>query len=329
MSNTPTAEDGSIELDGASYFPVHLESLRRDITPDFDLYIRPGDQDTALLYCQQGATFDRALRLRLSQNKVENLYIRKDQQKVYQRHLAAQLPGILRDDGLSAERKSAILYDSAQAVMEEVLDGTLTRSGVKQGKEIVQHTVNFMTSSEFVLGHLLRKMTADYYLYTHSVNVVAYSVALAQRAGYQDKATLRELAHGALLHDVGEFRTNDELRKKTKPLNNEEWEKIHNHPREGIRLLSRVGTLGEIAMDVVLHHHEKLDGSGYPDGLKDLEISPWVRIVTIADIFDALTTERHHQKPRTSFEALKIMTNEMKEELDPDLFRHFVMMMTG
>ena len=329
MTDNSLQGDGSIIIDGEHYLPVHLESFRRDVNPEFDLYIRPGDQDKALLYCQQGTKFDRELRIRLSRNKVENLYIRKGDQKRYLRHLADQLPRILSDEGLAAERKCAILYDSAQAVMEEVFEGNLTRSGVEQGKDIVKLTIEFMSSDEFVLSQLLRKMSADYYLYTHSINVVAYSVALAQKAGYSDKATLRELAHGALLHDVAEYGRDAKLEQKDDILSELEWGEVRDHPRKGVEMLSQAGNLGEIALDIVLHHHEKLDGTGYPDGLKGDAISLWVRMVTIADIFDALTTERHHREARTSFDALKLMSNEMKEELDEDLFHHFVQMMTG
>ena len=101
------------------------------------------------------------------------------------------------------------------------------------------------------------------------------------------------------------------------------------HPEEGVKLLQKTGCLGEIAQDIVLCHHEKLNGHGYPHKLKGDQISPFVRIVTIADIFDALTTERFHQKRMSSFEALKLMRESMRDELDMDLFRNFVTMMGG
>ena len=329
MADTVQTEDTVVELSGERYRAVHLESLRRDVTPDFDLYIRPGEKDNAVLYSQQGVVFDRQQRFRLSENKIEHLYVREAQQRKYFRHLANQLPNILKDEGLSAERKSSILYDSAQAVLEEVFKGPLSRTSVQQGKEIVRNTVEFMSSPEFALAHLLRKMSADDYLYTHSINVVAYSIALARQTGHNDKATLRELAHGALLHDIGEFNLDQSLWNKPDALTLDERQQIHAHPAEGIRQLEKVGMVGEIAQDIVLHHHEKLDGSGYPNGLKGDEISIWVRMVTIADVFDAMTTERHFQEPRTSVEAIKIMQKEMETELDQELLRDFIQMMVG
>ena len=116
---------------------------------------------------------------------------------------------------------------------------------------------------------------------------------------------------------------------KAGALTEEEWEQVKRHPEEGYKILQEAGALGEIALDIVRHHHEKLDGSGYPHGLRGEDISVFVRIVTIADIFDALTTERHHQSARSTFDALKLMGESMRDELDHELFRHFVSMMGG
>jgi len=99
------------------------------------------------------------------------------------------------------------------------------------------------------------------------------------------------------------------------------------HPVHGHELLSSTGTISEIALDIVLHHHEKIRGAGYPDNLKGSAISRFVRIVTISDIFDALTTDRPFQKARTTFAALSFMRSQVANDLDADLFRIFVSMM--
>ena len=177
------------------------------------------------------------------------------------------------------------------------------------------------------MEQLLRTISADYYLYTHSVNVVAYSIALAQRAGYSDRATLREIANGALLHDIGKAKIDEALLNKPSALSTGEWEKMQQHARMGHDLLKAQDCLGEVALDIVLHHHEKVNGGGYPDRLTGDQISPFVKIVTIADVFDALTTDRFHQKGKGTFEALQLMQQTMKGELDPEIFRTFVGMM--
>jgi HD-GYP domain-containing protein (c-di-GMP phosphodiesterase class II) len=124
---------------------------------------------------------------------------------------------------------------------------------------------------------------------------------------------------------------NDELDESighsTKELSLEQFSALKRHPLEGERLLMDLGGMGGVSLDIVRHHHEKLNGKGYPDGLKGEQISPIVRVVTITYIFDALTTNRPDRKGLTTFEALKLMAGNMGSELDLVLLRKFIEMM--
>jgi len=309
------------------YVPINLAAVRVDSVPIFDVYFRPGLDQPFVLYCERNLKFSEEARKRLESSRIETVYVKKSQRAEYNRYLADNIEEILQDKRLSLREKSNILYDSAQAVVEDVLGNPRSRESVQRGKDIVHHTVDFMTDENFHLEHLLRTISCDYYLYTHSVNVAAYSVALAQRLGTTDRPTLRELANGALLHDIGKSRIPAAILNKTGGLTQQEWEKVKQVPRIGYDLMKESGCLGEIALDIVLHHQERLNGRGYPDGLEEDEISVFVRIVMIADIFDALTTDRFHQKAKTTFEALQLMHSSMKNEVDQEILRKFIEMM--
>jgi HD-GYP domain-containing protein (c-di-GMP phosphodiesterase class II) len=321
------AEPAPPGRESGDYIPVHTDSIRLESIPPFSLYFRPSVDQPFVLYCERKTKFTREAKRRLLQNRINQLYISEKDRGAYSRYVAEHLSDVLKDPRLTVREKSNILYDSAQAVVEDVLKEPTQRSNIERGKAVVQRTVEFMRSQDFMLEHLLRTISCDYYLYTHSINVTAYSIALAMRSGYIDPATLREVANGALLHDVGESVLSGKLKRKQGALTAEEWDEMKRHPEEGLKLLQKTGCLGEIAQDIVLSHHEKLNGTGYPNKLQGEDISPFVRIVTIADIFDALTTERHHQKRMSSFEALKLMGDTMREEIDMQLFRNFVAMM--
>lgn len=316
-----------VEYGAEVYLPVNLEAVRVDTVPDFNLFFRPGHDKPFVLYCEKNSRFTSDARRRLASHRIDQLYVKKADSAEYHRYLAENIQDILADKHLSLREKSSILYDSAQAVVEVVLAEPSSRENVRRGKNIVGHTVEFMTDEDFKLEHLLRTISCDVYLYTHSVNVVAYSVALAMRAGHHDKPILREIANGALMHDVGKSKVDPAILNKTSDLSSEEWEEIQQVPRHGHDMMRTADCLGEIALDIVLHHQEKLDGSGYPDALKGDQISEYVRIVTIADVFDALTSDRFHQSPRSTFEALQVMQREMRSQLDPELFKTFVNMM--
>lgn len=307
--------------------PVFLSSLRINTAPDFDLYLYAAPHDAFVLYNERKRLFtDQHLR-RLLTNNVTKLYIAEQDLGRYRSYLHEHLPSVLAQARLSVAQKAGVLYTSAQAVLAEVLERPPTRASIEEGKGIVGHTVAFMTSDDFRLEHFLRTFSMEYYLYTHSINVVAYAVALALRTGYSDRATLREIGHGALLHDIGMSRVSDRIRQKAGPLSEWEWHQVKEHPRAGYDMLRSAGGLGEIALDIVLHHHESLNENGYPDQLKQASVSPFVRIVSIANVFDALTTARPHQRALSSFDALQHMRQNPRGDLDQHLLRQFIALM--
>ncbi len=310
-----------------SHVPVCLRSLRVDSIADFDIYIQLGPDEPFALYCERNLPFTDDARQRLIDNNVEQVYISAKQQREYGRYIENHLSEILEDDTIPVMEKSEILYTSAYAVVEDLLTTPDMEEGLQRTKEIVRHTVSSMFTNRIKLAHFLNVISFDYYIYTHSVNVTAYSVALAQRVGYTDPASLRELANGALVHDVGKSKIDPEILHWKGKLTQAQWDILKQHPRYGYEMLRDTNCLGEIALDIVLHHHEKLHGGGYPDDLKGDMISPFVRMVTISDIFDALTTERSFQRASSSFQALNLMRVEMAADLDPRLLRAFVSMM--
>lgn len=327
--STVTIQDEPVIYDGETYLPVKLSAIRLDTVPLFSLYFRPSADQPFVLYCRRETPFNEAARAKLHENRIKVLYIRERERGRYSRYIADNLEDILNDRKLPIREKAAVLYDSAQAVVSEVLERPGSREMLQRGKEIVRHTVEFMTSKDFLLEHMLRTIACDYYLYTHSVNVVAYSVALAMRTGTTDAPTLREVANGALFHDVGKKAISERILKKNGPLTEREWEEMKTYPLKGYETLVEANCLGEIALDIVLHHQERVDGSGYPHRLANGDIPPFARVVTIADVFDALTTDQHHKKGLSSFRALTDMSRTMQRQLDGSLLRNFVEMMGG
>ncbi len=127
----------------------------------------------------------------------------------------------------------------------------------------------------------------------HARRVSTYAVRLATQYGLASD-TVESIRLGALLHDIGKLLVPIRILTKPGRLNENEWVELRAHPDKGLELLERIG-LDDRVRDIVLHHHERHDGKGYPDGLKGSEIAWAVRIVSVVDSFDALTSPREYR----------------------------------
>ena len=146
----------------------------------------------------------------------------------------------------------------------------------------------------------------DRYTQGHARRVARYSIRIARRMGLSSEET-GYIGIGGLLHDVGKLGLSDRIFKNTETqLCSDMLEEVRMHPDMGVALLRGIDSLSP-ALDFVLLHHERLDGSGYPFGLKDGEIPLGAKIIAVADCFDAITTDRPYQKRKSRAEAYTIL----------------------
>ncbi len=170
---------------------------------------------------------------------------------------------------------------------------------------------------------LVRLRSRDEYTYLHSVAVAVLMVGLAQQLGLPEDQ-VREAGIGGMLHDIGKMMVPLDILNKPGRLTPEEYETAKVHPTEGHALLRRVGT-SQGVLDAAFHHHEKMDGSGYPRGLAGADIPLLARMGAICDVYDALTSERPYKTPWSPPAALSSMS-EWKGHFDPQLLRAFIEM---
>ena len=152
------------------------------------------------------------------------------------------------------------------------------------------------------------------YTYGHSTRVATYSDGVARAMGLADERC-RWLRRGALLHDIGKLGVSNAVLDKPGKLDAEEWAEVQAHARYSEQILSRLGIFAELAF-VAAAHHERLDGKGYPRGLAGAEISLETRIITVADVFDAITAARPYRGPIPVPEALAMMEEAADTALD-------------
>jgi putative nucleotidyltransferase with HDIG domain len=161
----------------------------------------------------------------------------------------------------------------------------------------------------------------------HSAAVARYSRAIAQRAGYSRRE--EELVHiAALLHDIGKFILPDRILKANVPLTDEDWMLIKRHPQQGARVVSSLDGYGPVA-EIILAHHERIDGKGYPRGLAGDEIPELARIISVADTYDVMTARDSYRTPMSSYDAIVELRRVAGKQLDARFVEIFIELLEG
>jgi HD-GYP domain-containing protein (c-di-GMP phosphodiesterase class II) len=179
-----------------------------------------------------------------------------------------------------------------------------------------------VVSDGLAIAALTQIKDVDGYTYCHSVNVCILSMYLALSTCYENQ--IKQIGIAGALHDLGKLTIPTAILRKNGPLSDLERRVIEQHPDEGVRLLQHSGCGDSIVLSCVQDHHEKLTGYGYPKHKPACEISSYAKLITLADVFDALTTDRPYRQAMSAETALILMVDEMGNDFDPWLFHRFI-----
>ncbi len=217
--------------------------------------------------------------------------------------------------------------ETVKRVFEKVLSqdqtgikGKIPDDQVDMVVGVVEVMLKEINSREELLYSMTKLMDTDDYTYKHSVNVSILSILTAKAMDFSDEE-IKEIAIGALLHDIGKAKVGSEVIQKPSALKGNEREEMRKHPEYGYEIVKDVEGLPYSVKQIVRHHHEKLDGTGYPMGLKGMEIPKYVRLVTVCDMYDAMTTNRIYRKRMPVYTALEILMKDAVYKIDREVYR--------
>jgi putative nucleotidyltransferase with HDIG domain len=209
----------------------------------------------------------------------------------------------------------------------QYLLGALLQS-LERARELEVRTKELASFQVGMLSALLRTLDLrDQMTARHSAAVARYSRAIAHRAGLSQQE--EELVHiSALLHDIGKFILPDRILKANVPLTDEDWMLIKRHPQQGARVVSALDGYGPVA-EVILAHHERIDGKGYPRGLEGEEIPKLSRIISVSDTYDVMTARDSYRTPMSSADAIVELRRVAGKQLDADFVEIFIELIEG
>ncbi|HET6719226.1 MAG TPA: HD-GYP domain-containing protein, partial [Rhodocyclaceae bacterium] len=193
-----------------------------------------------------------------------------------------------------------------------------------QAGEIADDLVEAFLAEEAPFIHLMGDHVADESAYYHSLNVTVLALIMARAVGIGDAQTVHDIVRGAVLHDVGKALIPSQVLLKTEDLNSAELKLLNLHPGYGIKLMQGVEGLPRRVLEIILYHHEMVDGSGYPKGLAGDAIDPAVRIVAIANAYDNLCNPRQVERSRTPSEALSHLFKNESAKFDRATLAAFI-----
>ena len=223
------------------------------------------------------------------------------------------------------EDKTVAIYTNATSVMDKIFKNPETLGSHGESKEVVNDLVLTILDDNFTMKSLMSIATHDYYTHTHSLNVAVYSLSLGSFLGL-DKETLSKLGESALLHDLGKSKVSPDIINKNGRLTEKEFDIMKSHPEFGFKIALELGITNKHILAGIRHHHEKMDGTGYPKQLAGNDIPLFARIIGLCDVFDALTSKRSYKEAMNTFEALSLIKTKMNKHVDLKLLNKMVMM---
>jgi putative nucleotidyltransferase with HDIG domain len=309
------------------YITIELEKLRPDTLLGCNLYLRVNNNGQHILYKRKEMPVTLNDVNRLISNNVQCVFVDEEDEDIIMDYLESNLSYFLESEDIPLERKSELFYDCATHRVRDILSNPESSGNLKKSKAIVENAVNYIFSEQRALHSMMQLMSYDYHTYTHSVNVCTFCIALARFAGEKNKVVLKNIGLGALLHDVGKSRISEDILNKRGPLNEEEMALIKKHPIYGLEIVENMMPRSGVTALMVVQHHEKCDGSGYPYGKREGRIHFYSRMACVVDVFDALTTRRPYKDALSTFPAFRLMKDEMYGQLDFFFFNKFVQLL--
>ncbi len=227
-----------------------------------------------------------------------------------------------------SKRKKLILDEArektlaaAKEIMEEVLDTNSTKA--EKIYKVVEKVIESILKDEKVLLNLSNLTSIDEYIFSHSVNVCILSIITGIFLGFNHQRLLM-LGSGALIHDIGKMLVDQTLLNKPEKLNEKEILAVRKHTTFGYKILKESMKFSEEVSNIALSHHERMDGLGYPNGLNKSNISIFAKIVAVADVFDAITSDRVYCEKVSFYDGIDYVIKNSGTQFDKDIINKFV-----
>ncbi len=318
----------AIQVTDGYYFPISPLLLFPETRGAFGVYLRL--KGRYILYAHPEESYTHEHQRRLFANGVREVYVLAAQRDQFETYLELNLGRMLLDEKVPVRERSQMFYNVSLGLVRDAFRNRLPGQGLPAQMRKLERFVNLgiqFLAQPGSLKSLATLINHHFQTYSHSVHVFVYTTTVLQSLGL-DEALVVQAGLGAILHDIGKTTISKRILNKPGRLTREERDTIESHPLKGLSLCTQV-ELSQTTIHGILYHHERLDGQGYPSGLKQGEIPLSVLATTAADTYDALTSSRPYSEPKTPFQALSLMRDSLGVQIDAEVYRHLVLVLSG
>lgn len=317
MANFATIKKKRVAPTGFVWLSPGL--MRRLNTDRVALYLCSDDSNRAVLYRQAGEQQTEPELEELFDSQGEHLCIRAADFKDACADLMGSLGDLVSDESMSPGDRFQMLQVAVSFEVERTLKAVDPGQYVALSANVAKHITSLVTATGLLPDEMFAIARHDAQTFTHVTNTAGYTVMLAERLGYTDEEELMQIAMGAMLHDIGKRRIPRHILAKPGSLTREERAVVQTHPLRGYEELAKRSDVTEEQRLMVYQHHERMDGTGYPVRILGGEIHPWARMLSVVDVFEALTGSRPYRKPMTLHEAADHVASRAGTQLDKEM----------
>jgi HD-GYP domain-containing protein (c-di-GMP phosphodiesterase class II) len=312
------------EPNGVSYYRIPLQLYAPGDLIEDDIYF--SYQGQYVLYRLKNLPWKKEDFDRLTEAQIENLYMRFETKRDHEKFLQKNLSKVLESNHISEPEKSNILYQTSLSLVEEIFEDPHSVESLRRSMSSVKSTIHHLNRSDSHFFSLMEFATSNFSEYSHALHTTAYSLRLAQTMGVKAYNDLAAIGVASLLHDIGKSRIPREILDKPSALSEDELKLVQLHPQFSYELVHDSRSVPELSERIILQHHERPTGKGYPRGLTD-DIHYFSKIVALADCFDSLTSDRHFQAAIKPMQAVERLRGDLKDDYDQKLLVGFIQML--
>jgi putative nucleotidyltransferase with HDIG domain len=308
------------------YEPVAARILTDIETLPCDLYIWRGPRP--ILYASKGGDLYRVI---ARAQRGMSFLVREVDSDLLRGALASALPRVMANGRMTPIERSKTAYSIVAKVLVPVFarEKPLDHDGLLLTHKVIDGITVHLLQDEEMIWAMLATMQKHMATHTHAINTAVYSTVLAKFMQLGSADTIRDVARGGLLHDIGKNRVPKSILDKPAALDAAEWHAMRTHVKAGNDMVVRALGFAPSYARIIAEHHERCDGSGYPAGRMASAIPMDAQLVGVVDAFDALTTRRPYRAPVTAFDALHLMRAAMRGQFSEEIMREFIKLLGG